>query len=178
ATSKSSPESWNGDPEAPARHLSGHAGPSRPARGEARDGPVPLDVGRAVAQLAELVGAPGEQRAVRPDRQRVPFAGGHELPAGTERLAELVAVVAVGVVGAEPAARIGAARPERAVRLERDGEPAARRDVDPVVRLAELLRARRSGDRPQAELAADVAATAPQRAVGLDRHAGAAGDLS
>src|SRR5690606_3336476 len=141
----------------------------RPARGEARDGPVPLDVGRAVAQLAELVGAPGEQRTARSDRQRVPFAGGHEQPAGAERLAELVAVLVVGVAGAELATRIRSGRPEDAARPERDGEPAARRGVDPVVRRAELLRGRRPGDLPQAELAADVAAPAPQRVVGLDR---------
>src|SRR5690606_11851047 len=101
------------------------------------------------------------------------IAGGDVQPAATGHPGELVVVGFVG--DAELAARVGAARPEDAARLQRDRESAARRDVDPVGGRAELPRNQRLFT-VQTELAADVPAPAPQRAVGLDRHDGAAVD--
>src|SRR5690606_304317 len=143
-------------------------GRSGPARADSRDRAVSLDVGRAEAELAEVVRAPGVEQAVRADRERVTFAGGDELPGAAECLHELVAVVVARLGNAEPAAGVGAGRPEEAVGVEREGEPAAGRDGDPVHRGADLLRARRLDGPAQPELAADVAAPGPQGAVVLD----------
>src|SRR5690606_16259604 len=77
---------------------------------------------------------------------------------------------------AEPAAGVGAGRPEEAVGVEREGEATAGRDGDPVHRGADLLRARRLDGLAQPELAADVAAPGPQGAVVLDGEGGFAAD--